>query len=458
VRIHLADHSPERGQRLCLLQEKWGGWLHSYAYAGVQGWDVTESYWEYLVRIHFADASTDRGQLHLRTSEAVPSSLFSYAYKDSRHFYEPFERYWNELVRIHFAGLPSKNNAIQSAVLPQIESHLTTYSDPGEVAAKEKAFEAMRIHLADTTARLPGTQSVKSLLPQEGKNEGLFSYAYQDQEEQWRDSRNHAMNIHLAGHSATPAMENQIKPEHDAHLTTYADQTEAVNTVNAIVNRVDLRPRVIIDSGAFTAWSTGKTIRPQDYAAWALDFDKRWRHKMASLEFMNLDVIGDQDATWVNQGILEGLGMKPLPIVTFGVSLNHLDRALENYDYIALGGLVPYTRDKAKLKSWLDACFSRVMAYRKKTGILRRIHLLGVTTDWVLKRYPCFSSDSSSWVSCLRFGGGDAAGIKQLPRYKESDAAMAATIHTLRAEIRKYKKMQDEATKLWAMRGIVFDD
>lgn len=385
-----------------------GGWLHSYAYAGVQGWDVTESYWEYLVRIHFADASTDRGQLHLLASEAAPSSLFSYAYKDSRHFYEPFERYWNELVRIHFAGLPSKNNAIQSAVLPQIESHLTTYADPGEVAAKEKAFEAMRIH--------------------------------------------------LAGHSATPAMENQIRPEHDAHLTTYADQTEAVNTVNAIVNRVDLRPRVIIDSGAFTAWFTGKAIHPKDYAEWALDFDKRWRHKMASLEFMNLDVIGDQEASWRNQKVLEGLGMKPLPIITYGVDLAHLDRALFEYPYIALGGLVPYSRDKAKLKKWLDACFSRIMAHRKKTGIMPRIHLLGITTDWILKRYPCFSSDSSTWVSCLRFGGGDAAGIKQLPRYKESDAAMAATIHTLRAEIRKYKKMQDEATKLWTLRGVVFDD
>jgi len=98
------------------------------------------------------------------------------------------------------------------------------------------------------------------------------------------------------------------------------------------------------------------------------------------------------------------------------------------------------------------------MQYKKETGIMRRIHLLGVTTDWVLKRYPCFSSDSSSWVSCLRFGGAASAGIKQIPRYKESSGAMAATIHTLRSEIRKYKKMQDEATNLWTKRGIIFND
>lgn len=341
--------------------------------------------------------------------------------------------------------------------MPQIESHLTTYSDRQEVEAKEKAFD-MRLHLADTTARLQGKDSVKELLPQEGKTENLFSYAYQEQEEQWRDSRNHAMNIHIAGHSATPEMEKQVKPDHENHLTTYSDQKEVRDTIADSSDRTDLRPRVIIDSGAFTAWTSGKQINPKDYAQWALDFDKRWRHKMASLEFMNLDVIGDQEASWKNQSLLESLGMSPIPIVTYGTDLSHVDRALENYPYMALGGLVPYTRQKEKLQKWLDACFSRVMAYRKKTGILRKVHLLGVTTDWVLKRYPCFSTDSSSWVSCLRFGGASAAGIKQIPRYKESDGAMAATIHTLRAEIRKFKKMQDEATKLWASRGIVFEE
>ena len=219
----------------------------------------------------------------------------------------------------------------------------------------------------------------------------------------------------------------------------------------------DLRPRVIVDSGAFTAWSTGKVIKPQDYAEWALGFEARWRPKMASLEFMNLDVIGDQDATWRNLAILQGLGMSPMPVVTFGVDLAHLDRALE-YPYISLGGLVPYTRNKPKLRAWLDACFSRVMAHRKRTGTLCKVHLLGVTTDWVLKRYPCYSSDSSSWVACLRYGEGGASGLKKLPRYKTSDGAMAATLHTLRSEIKKFQAMQDTATKLWQSRGITFDD
>jgi hypothetical protein len=267
------------------------------------------------------------------------------------------------------------------------------------------------------------------------------------------------MNIHIAGHSTTPEMEATVRPSHENHLTTYADQAEVNSTIGDSTDlTIDLRPRVIIDSGAFTAFTTGKTINPKDYAAWALDFKQRWEPKMAALHFMNLDVIGDQDASWMNQATIEAMGLKPLPIVTYGADKRHLIRAIENYDYIALGGLVPWSRQKAKLQAWLDYCFSIVMAHKKKTGVMPRVHLLGITTDWVLKRYPCYSADSSTWVSCLRFGGGAAAGIKQLPRYKESDGAMAATIHTLKAEIRKYKRMQDEATKLWAKRGVIFDD
>jgi hypothetical protein len=274
--------------------------------------------------------------------------------------------------------------------------------------------ELVKLHLATTSHEVFNGKGIREMLPENNIDSSLASYAYLD----------------------------------DRHEKEWSGAWQAP----------DLRPRVIIDSGAFTAWTSGKPIDPRDYARWALDFRDRWEHKMQALYFMNLDVIGDQDASWVNQSILEGLGLKPIPIVTFGADKKHLIRALDNYNYIALGGLVPYTRQKEKLLKWLDYCFAIIIQKYKTTGVMPKIHLLGVTTDWVLKRYPCFSSDSSSWVSCLRFGGGEAAGLKQIPRYKESDGAMSATIHTLRSEIRKYKKMEQEATNLWTKRGIIFNE
>ena len=410
MRIHLADASKERGQYQTLIDERYTATLFSYAYPLACN-QYAPPMWDELVKLHLTETTAKlNGNFNIKSllpEEQKRDHLFSYAYQNQEPQWSDAKHQTiaeNQDMNIHFAGLPSQNGAIQSEVKPQIESHLTTYADRKEVEAKEKAWN---------------------------------------------------MNIHLAGHSADREMEQKVKPESQNHLATFADKTEVNNTVLSVI---DLRPRVIIDSGAFTAWTSGKPIDPRDYAKWALDFKDRWEYKMQALYFMNLDVIGDQDASWVNQSILEGLGLKPIPIITFGANKKHLIRALDNYDYIALGGLVPYTRDKVKLQKWLDFCFAIIMQKFKATGVMPKIHLLGVTTDWVLKRYPCFSSDSSSWVSCLRFGGGAAAGIKQLPRYKKSDAAMASTIHTLRAEIRKYKKMEQEATNLWTKRGIFFND
>jgi hypothetical protein len=410
VRIHLVDTSNERGQYQTLIEEKYTATLFSYAYPLACN-QYAPPMWDELVKLHLTETTAKlNGNFNIKSllpEEQKRDHLFSYAYQNQ----EPqWSDAWHQTIaehqdmNIHLAGLPSLNPAIQSEVLPQIESHLTTYAHKHEVEAKEKVWD---------------------------------------------------MNIHLAGHSADREMEQKVKPESQNHLATFADKKEIDNTEYSVI---DLRPRVIIDSGAFTAWTSGKPIDPRDYAKWALDFKDRWEHKMQALYFMNLDVIGDQDASWVNQSILEGLGLKPIPIITFGADKKHLIRALDNYDYIALGGLVPYTRQKEKLQKWLDFCFAIIMKKYKDSGVMPKIHLLGVTTDWVLKRYPCFSSDSSSWVSCLRFGGGAAAGIKQIPRYKESGGAMAATIHTLRSEIRKYKKMEEEATNLWTKRGIIFND
>lgn len=214
---------------------------------------------------------------------------------------------------------------------------------------------------------------------------------------------------------------------------------------------------VIIDSGAFTAFTTGKQFSCEEYAGWALALRERWQAHMASLVFMNLDVIGDQDATWKNHERLRELGLETLPIVTFGADKKHLERALE-HPYMALGGLVPYTRQRGKLQAWLDACFHHVMAHKKHTGVMPKMHLLGVTQQWALERYPCYSSDSSSWQAVLRFGGGAKAGIDKLPGTSHGQSAVAAALHALRSEVRHYKHLQNNVTRLWERRGIYWDD
>jgi hypothetical protein len=256
-----------------------------------------------------------------------------------------------------------------------------------------------------------------------------------------------------------------MQENYNCCLFSYAYRQQTLYAPNAyfpfVLNHFALttpQSRLLIDSGAFTAWSTGKIIRVEEYAEWAHSFRAEWEPKTTSLDFMNLDVIGDQEKSWVNQRTLESLGMKPIPIFTYGAGFEHLDRALENYDYIALGGLVPYMKYPKKLRSWLDACFSRVLAYRTKTGVMRRIHLLGISTAWIFFRYPCYSSDSTSWLSCFFFGRAESAGLKNLPFYDRSVTHRTVTGHVIRTNIKNIKKLCQTATDLWRSRGIYWDE
>ena len=281
----------------------------------------------------------------------------------------------------------------------------------------------------------------------------LFSYAYASYEKTlapiWEHA--HAMHLHFAG--IVTYQPDRIYQELPKRLDSFAYPHEAEKYAKSAPRGA----RLLVDSGAFTAHSTGKVFTPAQYAAWSEEFKWRWEAKSNRIDFFNLDVIGDQDASWKNQAELERLGMKPIPIITYGANIKHLEHALANYPWIALGGLVPHARDKKRLVGWLDSCFRLVVARYKETGTMPRIHLLGLTQAWALERYPVYSCDSSSWVSVLRYGGADAIGRKG-HRFPKASQEPEVNLYALRQEVRRYQALEVKATALWARRGIVFED
>lgn len=396
---------------------------------------------------------------------------------------------------LYFAGSASKNKYIQEIIYGSglIQNHLSTYANLLEIKAK---LSSMFLHLTDTTARIQGSLSCKALMAEKEYTASLYSFAYPNQREQWEEYykmlihlaevsnergqyqsridtrfphhllsfayRNEAMHgftktwnmlIYLAGHSATKNTE-QVRVNYESHLTTFADKQEVSSLFETCVND-KLLPRILIDSGAFTAYTTGKVITVKEYGDWALNFKKQWESKVKSLHFFNLDVIGSQEKSNANLHKLEAMGLKPIPIFTFNADIKDLIYYLNNYEYLAFGGLVG--RPPTVVMKWLDFCYKQVNNYYKETGELRKTHLLGVTKREMLERYPLYSCDSSGWVSCLRFGGGKAIGKAKIPKYTESPEALKITIATLKAEIGKYAKLQDDVTKLWAKRGITWE-
>ena len=156
--------------------------------------------------------------------------------------------------------------------------------------------------------------------------------------------------------------------------------------------KVDL----FLDSGAYSAWSQGKEIDINDY----INFIKE-HHEVIDV-YANLDVIGDPDATWKNQMIMEKEGLDPLPVFHYGENEKWLIKMLKKgYDYISLGGMVPIST--TDLMHWLDHLYKTYLCDDKGMPIVK-VHGFGLTSLRLMLRYPWYSVDSTSWVVTGRMG------------------------------------------------------
>jgi hypothetical protein len=153
------------------------------------------------------------------------------------------------------------------------------------------------------------------------------------------------------------------------------------------------QPALMADSGAFSAASTGASISLGEYATWV----KRWEPLFD--HYANLDVIGDAEATLTNQKKLEDLGLSPMPVFHVNEPWKYLEEYLESYDYVALGGLVPYTIKPRALMPWLIKAFKMLPEGKGYHGF--------GTTGWtIMSSFPWRSVDSSSWGAGYMFGRG----------------------------------------------------
>lgn len=119
--------------------------------------------------------------------------------------------------------------------------------------------------------------------------------------------------------------------------------------------------------------------------------------------YANLDVIGNPEATWRNQMIMEKEGLSPIPTYHYGENTKWLTRLLKKkYTYIALGGMVPISNKG--LLYWLDEIWGNYLTDSKGLPVCK-VHGFGMTSLSLMLRYPWFSVDSTTWVTAGRLGG-----------------------------------------------------
>lgn len=137
--------------------------------------------------------------------------------------------------------------------------------------------------------------------------------------------------------------------------------------------------RLLVDSGAFTAWKAGKVLRVGEYCDFIRSIqDIAWR-------YFALDVIGDPAGTRSNLDEMVRQGLRPVPIFTRGEDIGELDHLKAVSDIVAIGGLVGTKGNKGFVKG--------LMKYIQPS----ETHWLGFTNTQFVSYYKPYSCDSSSW-------------------------------------------------------------
>lgn len=171
----------------------------------------------------------------------------------------------------------------------------------------------------------------------------------------------------------------------------YHRGTDLAELVDNFGGDVDL----FADSGAYSAATTGATIRLADYAAWLRDWAPLWTVRAG------LDVIGDHEATARNTGALRAAGADVMPVFHVGEPWSVLEDLCAANRYVALGGMALHAVGASKQKPlmrWLVRCF-RIAAEHGT-----RFHGFGMTSAQLVKNLPFYSVDSSSYTFGQRWG------------------------------------------------------
>lgn len=153
-------------------------------------------------------------------------------------------------------------------------------------------------------------------------------------------------------------------------------------------NILKYKPDMILDSGAFTAFTKGVEIAIDKYA------DCLKRHGKHFKFYFNLDVIGNPKKSEDNLKYLQDQGLSPVPVFQRGDTLGNLYAMLERYPRVAIGGVAGTNDVIPYLKYFVD----------RPDIDSRKLHLLGISSAANISYFRPGTCDSSSWTAGMRYG------------------------------------------------------
>lgn len=200
---------------------------------------------------------------------------------------------------------------------------------------------------------------------------------------------------------------NEYLIQNNVHrLSTFAYPKEALTYLN-LADKLGLRTRMLIDSGAFTSWSVGKPVQLENLIAYNDKLLSAYgaRHDFI---FISLDVIPGTRSTRptsedINKAVKQSYdnflvmqqhfkGYEVLPVYHSGEDPGLRDAYLQLTDYICLS-MDQNMHESARL-AWAQR--ASIPGYR--------YHGLAATGNNMVTQVGWYSVDSSSWVTVAAMG------------------------------------------------------
>jgi hypothetical protein len=170
------------------------------------------------------------------------------------------------------------------------------------------------------------------------------------------------------------------------------------------------KPNTMLDSGAFSAWYHKDSVDLDAY----IEFIKAHQKKFYSI--VALDVIPGERARMAktqrdieeaaaqssrNFTYMRTKGIAPIPVFHQGENFSWLERMIDQrIPYIGISPYMKSTQDN--IVKWMDEVFTRIGD--KDGAPLCKTHGFGVTGHFIIRRYPWFSVDSTSWALSAGYG------------------------------------------------------
>lgn len=153
------------------------------------------------------------------------------------------------------------------------------------------------------------------------------------------------------------------------------------------------------------AWYTNGNKLSKEFKEYLDHYGKFIQQNEENLDlYANVDAIFNPELTWKAQQYLEKTyGIIPLPVIHYGTDLKWLRRYLDKgYEYIALGGLGQEI-SQSVYRQWADTAFDMICDQPSRKPLVK-VHGFAMTAVPLMRRYPWYSVDSTSWLMFGSYG------------------------------------------------------